>query len=515
MNDLKFVSDTAEYLFNLEPDKEIGMPEDIGWHGLYMGDLVDGEGFSHLPSEAQEALRNAAAVILYEDESGFVDVAIFDDVHEAESIWEEVEDDYYEHFDSKEEKVASCGNCEDCECDKTAEVIEKEAYSSSAKNDIVKMFGKKQGFPQDEEGVDALLKGLQALLPPSAPEGSGRQKVFLVYLAKQLFGGPAPTFVQPEDNEDVQDTLAAFEEAQTMLPPDKKDINKFKTVQDIKMYLDEMAGEKEQGLTTISSLPETYSCKRGITEPGHPKEEIAAGSHVIASENGWDLYEIKKNQAKSPERVAAGWLTCNELWDVSWCTGRDRSQNDVNYQAQGDFWVLAKSGRSKYAISSDQSGAIIYNPADKHVWTTRQANTSIPKNMSEMAASMNVSLGNISSIPPDAIAILSAGVKVSPTLAEVIPATSLSMDSSGIDQVIKKIDIDKLIEDINAGAGSNVATALIGRAIANKRSFSGKWDLFNEDGMIAFINAWAATGAQSLPPDLEQAFIDDAPNFKF
>jgi len=33
--------------------------------------------------------------------------------------------------------------------------------------------------------------------------------------------------------------------------------------------------------------------------------------------------------------------------------------------------------------------------------------------------------------------------------------------------------------------------------------------------MIAFINAWAATGAQSLPPDLEQAFIDDAPNFKF
>jgi hypothetical protein len=392
--------------------------------------------------------------------------------------------------------------------------ISIEAYSTSAKNDIVKMFGKKPGFPQEEEGVDALLKGLQPLLPPSAAEGSGKQKALLVYLARQLFGGPRPTFVQPEDNEDIKDILAAFEEAQPMLPPDKKDINKFKVIQDIKAYLEEMAGEKEQGLVTIPTLPETYACKRNITEPGHPKEEIAAGSTVIATAGDWQLYEIKKNSANSPERIAAGWLTCNELWNVSWCTGRDRSQNEVNYQAQGDFWVLAKGGRSKWAISSSPGSAIIYDVNDKSTDIGKSTNK-MPQNTAAKAAEMGITLGGISSVPPEIVPVMAAGAKVSQSLAEVIPATSLTVDFSGLDQVIKQMDVDALIEDINRGTSSNAAQALLGRALANKKSFSGKWDKFNEDGMIAFINAWAATGAKNLPPDLEQAFIDDAPNFRF
>ena len=500
MTDLKFASDTSEYLFNLSPDKEIGMPEDIGWHGLYMGDLIDGEGFAHLPSEAQEALRNAGAVILYQDDTGYIEMEMYEDAHEAGKQWEEIEDTYYEHFDKlDQDKVAS---------------IEKEAYSTSAKNDIVKMFGKKPGFPQDDAGVDALLKGLQALLPPSAAEGSGKQKALLVYLSRQLFGGPRPTFVQPEDDDDIRDILAAFEEAQPMLPPDKKDINKFKAIQDIKAYLEEMAGEKEQGLVTLASLPESYSCKKGITEPGNPKAEIQAGSHVIAQAGDWQLFEIKRNQPQSPERVAAGWLTCNELWGVSWCTGRDRSQNEVNYQANGDFWVLTKGGRSKWAISSSPGSAIIYDTNDKATDIGKSA-SKMPKNVSAKADEMGITLGGISSVPPEIVPVLAEGTKKSKSLADVIPTASLTVDFSGLDQVIKQMDVDALIQDINQGTGSNAAQALLGRALANKKSFTGKWDQFNEDGMIAFINAWAATGAKSLPPDLEQAFIEDAPNFRF
>lgn len=500
MTDLRYASDTSEYLFNLTPDKEIGMPENIGWHGLYMGDLVDGEGFSELPSDAQQELRNAAAVILYQDESGFIEMEIYQDSHEAEKQWEEIEDTFYEHYDQKDLNKAAN--------------ISIEAYSASSKSDIIKLFGKKPGFPQEEEGVDTLLKGLQGLLPPSAAEGSGKQKALLVYLARQLFGGPRPTFVQPEDDDDIRDILAAFEEAQPMLPPDKKDINKFKAIQDIKAYLEEMAGEKEQGLVTLASLPDTYSCKKGITEPGNPKAEIAAGAQMIAQAGDWQLYEIKRNQAKSPGRVAAGWLTCNELWNVSWCTGRDRSQNEVSYQTNGDFWVLTKGGRSKWAISSSPGNALIYDVNDKSADIGKTANQ-MPKNTAAKAAELGVTLGGISSIPPEIIPVMAAGAKASKSLSEVIPASSLSVDFSGLDQVVKAMNVDALIEDVNNGTGSNAAQALLGRALANRKSFSGKWDKFNEDGMIAFINAWAATGAKNLPPDLEQAFIDDAPNFRF
>jgi hypothetical protein len=139
----------------------------------------------------------------------------------------------------------------------------------------------------------------------------------------------------------------------------------------------------------------------------------------------------------------------------------------------------------------------------------------MPQNTAAKAAEMGITLGGISSVPPEIVPVMAAGAKVSQSLAEVIPATSLTVDFSGLDQVIKQMDVDALIEDINRGTSSNAAQALLGRALANKKSFSGKWDKFNEDGMIAFINAWAATGAKNLPPDLEQAFIDDAPNFRF
>lgn len=101
LNGIKFASDIAEYLYTLQGDKTIGLPEDIGWHGLYAGDLIDGEGFDQLSAPDQEKLRSSAAAILMEDEHHFVDAEFFDDEHEAMRVWEDIEDSYYDFYDKR------------------------------------------------------------------------------------------------------------------------------------------------------------------------------------------------------------------------------------------------------------------------------------------------------------------------------------------------------------------------------------------------------------------------------
>lgn len=518
--DPRFSTIIAEYLYSLQPDKEKGSKEDIGWHGLFLGDLV-GENFEALEPDEQEEVNSAAAAILSEDEDGFVDAALFETRNEADRVWEGIEDDYAEFFDSKEDMntphAASKVNPDD-PYDENPYDLTKTSYTTSAKNEIVKLFSAKPGFPKDDEaGIDTLLKGLEKLIPAKVATGSGKHKSYLVYLCKQLFGLPRPSFIQGEDDERVKGTLEAFEDALTSqaLPPDKRDLTKFQTIGDIQSYLDSLSQEKEEGQMTIATLPESMSVSKNITTPGNPKADIAAGSKVIASTGGWELYEIKKNAAGSPERIAAGWLGANEIWNVGWCVGRDRSQDQVDYQTNGDFWFCAQNGRPRYAISSNSNGATIWDSVDNISWETQNSRTSTPKNVDMKAKELGVTVGNISSIPAELIDILAAGVKASPTLAEVVPVANLSVDFSGLDQVVKALTVDELIADINAGASSNVATALLIRAIAVKKSFTGHWDNFSEDGITAFINAWSAAGMRNLPPDLEQAFIDDAPNFKF
>jgi hypothetical protein len=101
LGNLKFASDVAEYLYTLEFDRSIGLPEDIGWHGLYVGDLADGAGFDQLTTADQEALKTASAAILMEDEHHFVDAEFFDDEQEAKRTWEDIEDSYYDFYDKR------------------------------------------------------------------------------------------------------------------------------------------------------------------------------------------------------------------------------------------------------------------------------------------------------------------------------------------------------------------------------------------------------------------------------
>lgn len=100
MSEPKFVSPAAKYLYGLTYDSEIGSPSDIGWHSLYLGDLADGEGFDTLTPDVQEQLRQAAAAILHEDTTNTVNLELFDSEKEAKLVWEDIEDDYDEFFES-------------------------------------------------------------------------------------------------------------------------------------------------------------------------------------------------------------------------------------------------------------------------------------------------------------------------------------------------------------------------------------------------------------------------------
>lgn len=555
---MNFVNNIAQYLYSLTPDREVESLDGNQWHGFYDGDLAESEGFEALSPEDQESLVNSAAAIIYEDSKGFVDVELFKNHYEATGIWEEIEDDNADSIDGEDfepgylgdseyemehgGKVSSakkwqcrsckalftdaeygrgmgegqksrCPKCGDEETIDPDEVemdhvgsIEKESYTNTALNEIKTLYSAKPGFPKTDEEVDTLLKSLETLLPQGL--NSGKQKFYLLYLCKNLFGLPAPNFIltDGEDAGRVKETLSSWEEAQALLPSNRRDISKkldgkFQDLSDAMTFLRELTEEKEEALPTM-----------GILTP----EEVAkvdAGAKVIASVGGWDLYEIKQGDPAGPEAGLV--LGDNKRWGVQWCVGRDVSYGKM-YMPNGDFWFFVKNGRSKFAMSSIKDReATIWDASDKRAWESARSRQNAPKNVSAKAQELGATIGSISTLPSELVPILTAGVQVSEQLAKFVPASELSQDTTGLDTVIKQIGMDELISDINSGGGSNVGPALVSRAIALKRDFTGKWDQFSEDGLIAFINAWALSGAKALPPDLEQALIDDAPNFTF
>ena len=549
---MNFVNNIAQYLYSLTPDREVKSLDGNQWHGFYDGDLAESEGFEALSPEDQESLVNSAAAIIYEDSKGFVDVELFENHYEATGIWEEIEDDNADSIDGEDFEPGYLGDSEyemehggkvsakvsaDLEPDmdpnereaqgkgkikewsnpepvKEKSVyntppphkFEKESYTNTALNEVKKLYSAKPGFPETDEEIDPLLKSLEALLPQGL--NPGKQKFYLLYLCKNLFGLPTPNFVltDGEDSDRVKETVSSWEAAQALLPPARRDISKggdgrFQDLSDALTYLRGLTEEKEEAQPTLGVLtPEEVSA-------------VDAGAKVVASANGWDLYEIKQGDPKGPDAGLV--LGDNKRWGVSWCVGREPHYGRM-YMDHGDFWFFVKAGRPKYAMSSQKDrDATIWDASDKRAWVSSQSRQNAPKNVSEKAQEMGVALGSISSIPPDLLPILTAGTKVSEQMAKLVPATELSQDTSGLDSVIKQVDMDALITDINSGGHSNVGPALVSRAIAVKRDFTGKWDKFNEEGLIAFINAWALSGAKALPPDLEQALIADAPNFTF
>ena len=89
------------------PDEELGEVEGFGWYGLMIGDLLEAAGRvakeegDELTEEEREEMAATKAVIMSEDNQGFVSMDYFEDEKEAREKWAEIEAGY-ESFSSEE-----------------------------------------------------------------------------------------------------------------------------------------------------------------------------------------------------------------------------------------------------------------------------------------------------------------------------------------------------------------------------------------------------------------------------
>lgn len=393
--------------------------------------------------------------------------------------------------------------------------------SGSTKKTIVQMYNNKPSFPKEEAEIDSTLATLDSLLPQGLPPN--KQKVYLRYLAKQLWGITPPGWVIGEDEPRVKQTLAQFELAlkEKRLQGSAANIESYPTLQDAA----EAAGvEKEQKVKSefsIDNLPEQAEL---AGQPGNPRQAVAEGSKVIAADGAWKCYKINQGDPKGKE--AGSWLGANKWWGVSWCVGRDYSGTQWKgrpYMDNGNFYFLVKDGVSRYAIATDQSAADLYNPADSVIWRTgNTASGSFPSlDATAQKLGVTLDLGVVSSLPQDALGILRAATAADPYLAERIPQNQLGeIDTAALDKIIINTDATALVKDLNTNAnhrGMGVVNGIIARCVARKvaKDFSGAWDQFSEAAMSAYIEALAAAGYKSLPPSLEEYFIKEAENFEF
>lgn len=393
--------------------------------------------------------------------------------------------------------------------------------SGSTKKSIMQMYQNKPTFPKEEAEVDAALNAMDQCLPQGLPPN--KQKVYLRYLAKQLWGINPPGWKLGEDEPRVKQTLAAFELAlkEKRLSGNAANIEGYATLQDAA----EAAGtEKEQKVKaefSIDNLPEEADL---AGQPGNPRKDVAEGSKVIATAGAWKCYKI--NQGDPKGKAAGSWLGANKWWGVSWCVGRDYSGTAWQsrpYMDEGNFYFLVKDGISRYAIATDSYKADLYNPADSVIWTTKGTSNGSFPNLEATAQKLGVAFDptTITTLPSDTLEILRAATQADPYLAERIPPTQLNdTDTGSIDRLIIDTEPSALVKDLNANSnhrGMGIVNGLLARCVSRKvaKDFSGVWDQFNESVMIAYIEALAAAGYKSLPPSLDDYFVKEAENFEF
>ena len=405
--------------------------------------------------------------------------------------------------------------------------------SGSTKATIVQMYKAKPNFPKEDAQVTAVHAAMDSALPQGLQ--SNRQKLYLKYLAKQLWGINPPGFVltiSPEGAVDFEDkprvssTLANFEQADKTLTGNAANIESYETLADVQ---EAAATEKEQKVKaqfTLENLPEEGESSKG-GQPGFPRKAVAEGSKIIAQADGWKCYKIKQSDPKGKE--AGSWLGMNAWWGVKWCVGRDYSGNAWEgrpYMDQGEFYFFAKNGISRYAISTDRNGAAIYNPADDRTDIGQHKESGKFPAMEAAAAGAGLTLdtSSISSLPAEVIPIIRATVAVDPYLAERIPQDQLQeANTESLDKIIALTPADAMVKDLNNNSGyrgRDLTKGIISRCVAknNKngaKDFTQVWDQFNESTMIMYIEALASAGYRELPPSLEQYFIKEAENFEF
>ena len=70
----------ANVLHDTEPDDQVGSVDELGWYGLI--------------------IQRNHAYIVHEDNYGFFDYTRFDDINDAENIWEGILNEYAVFYDS-------------------------------------------------------------------------------------------------------------------------------------------------------------------------------------------------------------------------------------------------------------------------------------------------------------------------------------------------------------------------------------------------------------------------------
>jgi len=367
--------------------------------------------------------------------------------------------------------------------------LNKLAVSNAIKQEIVNRFGSKPNFPK--ENLDSTLDQIEKLVPTG-----NKAKTYILWLSNQLWGITPPGFVLGEDDARVKPLIYNFDEAvnKKKLSGPQADINKYKDLESIQKAVGEEEKEPE-----------------GMVEyTDEQKAIVEKGSEVIYNQGGWVVYRINKGNNK--DHFAAAKLLCdNDIHNVGWCVGR----GTTSYLVEGNFYVVEKNGRSKYAISTDANSATIWNPSDTPVWTTSGTGGDF-HNIARAAISLGIKLdfSTLSSLPRELVPLMKEVVPKDPYLAERIPADQLTEGDTGpLDKVLFGMDKSKIIEDLNENFSSHrtvgSAAAIMGRCIALKMDFAGTYDNFSEETMLAYIELLAAAGYKSLPKSFEDYIVSE------
>lgn len=377
--------------------------------------------------------------------------------------------------------------------------IDREAVSNAVKRDALQRWSKKPGFPQEEAAVDALLSGLEGLIPD--PNGSKSKKYF-EFLLKLLFGMNPAGFVMGEDDYKVKPLMQRYHTLTNkgVLSGADADLQKYNSLEDLESALDKVDREKKDS-------------KKGAYTP-EQEEIIRNGSKVIYQGEGWVVHLIPKGADQSGLE-AAKILCDNEIHNVKWCVGRDTSYGR-NYISQGNFYVLEKDGNSEFAISTDSYKATIWNPADTPIYETGGDSQGRFERLQSIANAkkIEVDFKALSALPAQIVPVLKAVTAQDAYLAERIPNNLLvEGDFTALAKLLHSAPIADIVEDLNENyprtRSINAAAAVMSVAVDPKVNISFKegFPLMNTETFIGFLEAYAAKVGKVLPKDAEDFLI--------
>jgi hypothetical protein len=332
-------------------------------------------------------------------------------------------------------------------------------------------------------------------------------KRIYLWLLDQLFKSSPPGFVLGEDDYKVQPLIKNFVQAvnRRQLAGPNSDINAYRSLEEL-----------ENALTTDDKDTRTQSYSE------KELQTIRAGAQEIYSKGGWQVWKVPQGTSQAGYE-AARTLCDNDRHKVKWCVGRGMAST---YIPNGDFYVLAKNGVSRYAISSQQGTALtIWNPADTPIFNTGKDSSGgsifSMKSIVEAARRAGVALTDkdspASAIPAEIAPILRE-IRAQDQTLSMIPEHSLAALSKDSEEkwckILHHVETAKFIIDLNPFYGSVntvvLAHALMAMAISPKvRMVFSKGDCFNMSDytILGYIEAMAGEGIKSLPEGIDEAFM--------